>query len=36
MPDGNYIRVTDCSGKVRQHPIDGLRKATDLEMIRIC
>lgn len=36
MPDGNYIRVRDLSGKVRQHPIDGLRKATDQEMIKIC
>ena len=36
MPDGDFIRVTDCTGKRRRHPIDGLRKATDLEMVRIC
>ena len=33
--DGTNVRIKDLSGKVREHPISSLRKATDAEIIRI-
>ena len=35
MQEGKNVRVKDLSGKVRLHPIESLRKATDQEIIKI-
>ncbi len=35
LSDGKLVRVTDLSEKIRIHPIESLRKATDQEIIKI-
>ena len=35
LNDGRFVNVKDLSGKVRQHSITSLRKATDVEIIKI-
>lgn len=35
LQGGEMVRVKDLSGKVRNHPIESLRKATDKEIIKL-
>ena len=35
LQEGKVVRIKDLSGKVRLHPIESLRRATDQEIIKI-
>ena len=35
LQEGKIVRIKDLSGKVRLHPIESLRRATDQEIIKI-